>query len=389
MNVVFVSPHFPPNYYLFCARLRELGVQVLGIADQPWEQLRPELRLSLDGYRQVADMDDLTHLRRALTGLVDEFGPVDRLEAHNEHWLEPLARLRTEFGIPGVGFDKIGDYKRKSRMKAIYRQWGIPVARGGLVQNLEDALGIVKETGYPVIGKPDVGVGAAGTYKLHDDGELKSFFALKPAVDYVLEEFIDGTIYSFDGLSDGEGRIVFCTSHVYSDGVMEVVNHDRHVYYTSLREIPADLQALGERTLKAFDGREIFFHFEFFRTRETGDLVAIEANMRPPGGPTLDMCNFSADIDLYRQWARIIAGKPGRFAYERKFFCCYISRKEKNPYLHCHEEILEEFGDSILLHHRVEPVFSRAMGDYAYVLRAAEQEEIFRATDFIQGVEGS
>ena len=41
MNHVYLSPHFPPNYYLFCAHLRRLGVNVLAIADEPYESLSP------------------------------------------------------------------------------------------------------------------------------------------------------------------------------------------------------------------------------------------------------------------------------------------------------------------------------------------------------------
>ena len=44
MNFVYLSPHFPPNYYRFCVCLREEGVNVLGLADAPYESLRPELR---------------------------------------------------------------------------------------------------------------------------------------------------------------------------------------------------------------------------------------------------------------------------------------------------------------------------------------------------------
>ena len=36
MNFVYLSPHFPPNYYRFCAGLREEGVNVLGLADAPY-----------------------------------------------------------------------------------------------------------------------------------------------------------------------------------------------------------------------------------------------------------------------------------------------------------------------------------------------------------------
>ena len=76
---------------------------------------------------------------------------------------------------------------------------------------------------------------------------------------------------------------------------METVNEDRHIYFYNLREIPADLEEAGRRVLKAFDVRERFFHFEFFRSRPDGRVVALEVNMRPPGGPIIDMYNYAHD----------------------------------------------------------------------------------------------
>lgn len=46
--MVFLSPHFPPDSYPFCLRLRAAGAHVPGIADEAWERLRPELRSALN-----------------------------------------------------------------------------------------------------------------------------------------------------------------------------------------------------------------------------------------------------------------------------------------------------------------------------------------------------
>ena len=35
-NFVFISPNFPTNYWLFCRELRDNGLRVLGIGDQPY-----------------------------------------------------------------------------------------------------------------------------------------------------------------------------------------------------------------------------------------------------------------------------------------------------------------------------------------------------------------
>ena len=48
MNVVFISPQFPENYWMWCDRLRNNGATVLGIGDTPYDILAPEVVASLD-----------------------------------------------------------------------------------------------------------------------------------------------------------------------------------------------------------------------------------------------------------------------------------------------------------------------------------------------------
>ena len=44
MNVVFISPHFPLYFYNFCARLKERGVNVLGIGDASYHDISQETK---------------------------------------------------------------------------------------------------------------------------------------------------------------------------------------------------------------------------------------------------------------------------------------------------------------------------------------------------------
>jgi len=65
MNVVFLSPHFPPQYFRFCLNLKAAGANVLGVGDEPYDNLAPEVRSALTEYYQVADMHDYDALVRA------------------------------------------------------------------------------------------------------------------------------------------------------------------------------------------------------------------------------------------------------------------------------------------------------------------------------------
>ncbi len=383
MNFVFLSPHFPPNYHLFCVHLHNMGATVLGLADEPYDLLRPELKTALSEYYRVTDMHSYDELLRACGYFTHRWGKLDRIDSQNEYWLEMEARLRTDFNIPGLKNEDMPRIKRKSVMKQTFIKAGVNVARGKVVHTLADARRLIKETGYPVVAKPDSGVGAAKTYKIHTLSELEQFYAQKPPVDYILEEFIDGDICTFDGLTDRDGNLVFYTSHQYSQGVMETILQDELIYYYSLREIPADLENAGRHVLNAFQVRERFFHFEFFRTRADNRMVALEVNIRPPGGMTTDMFNYANDIDIYKEWASIILFNKFTAEYSRKYHCCYIGRKFNRSYTHSHDQIVNTFRKNLCHHEPISGVFSQALGDYGYLVRSPDLDEIVAIAHFI------
>jgi biotin carboxylase len=383
MNFVFLSPHFPSNYRYFCRSLKAAGFNVLGIGDADFGALHPELASSLAWYYKVSDMHNYGELRQACSFFTEKFGHIDRIDSLNEYWLETEAALRTEFGVYGIHTDTIADIRRKSRMKKVFAAAGIPHARGRVVRTLEELKAFAGEVGFPVIVKPDDGMGAAFTYKLQDGAQLAAFFAGKPPErDFIAEEFIAGDIVTFDGLTDRGGKIIFCTSHVYGEDVMEAVLADMHISYYSLREIPADLERAGRKLVEGFRVRERFFHFEFFR-RKDGTLYALEVNIRPPGGFTMDMFNYACDIDMYSAWARLLAGDKTPLDYTRKYHCCYAGRKNRLNYRYSHDELRQLLGPKVVFHQELPPVLARAMGDSGYLVRAAEKGAILDAVNLI------
>jgi hypothetical protein len=375
VNVVFISPNFPPNYYLFPARLREEGATVLGIGDAPWEALRPELQAVLGEYVRVPDMNQQDAMVRALGYLTWKHGKIDRLDSNNEHWLPLEARLRRAFNVPGQKPEDTEVNRSKSRMKQRFLEAGIPCGPGEPLRDGEHARAFAKAHGYPLVVKPDVGVGAGGALKVQDEAGLERALA-RLGEGLVIEKFLQGELYSFDGLTDESGRIAFCTSHVFNDGIMEVVTGLGPMHYYSLRELPADLERVGRATVEAFAIRGRFFHIEFFRLAD-GGLRALEVNVRPPGGFTTDMMNFATDGDVYRLWARIVTGQPlPAEPLTRKFHVAHASRRYHLRYALAHEALLARLGALCVLHTEMAAALSGAMGDYVYLLRTADLAEL-------------
>jgi D-alanine-D-alanine ligase-like ATP-grasp enzyme len=383
MNYVFLSPHFPPNWFRFVVALRQAGATTLGIADSTWEALRPELRDALSDYYRVDDLADYDQLARALGWFIHRHGRIDGIDSLNEHWLEIEARARTDFNIAGIDVTGIAAVKRKSLMKERFVEVGIPVARGRICHTRHDLAEWITEVGFPVVAKPDIGVGAAQTYRLDDPDDVERYLRDKPPVDYIVEEYVDGQIVTYDGLAGPDGEIVFESSLRYSTGVMESVNDQLDLHYWVTRQVAADVRAVGRRMASAFDVRARPFHFEMFRT-DDGRLVGLEVNLRPPGGLTVDMWNYANDFDFYRHWASVVVhGRPDGAVGQPRYACLYVSRRDGRAYALSQPDVLSQYGPLVVLETRMDGMFSSAMGDQAFILRGEDEDVLVAAAQAI------
>lgn len=386
LNFVMISPHFPTNFETFAVRLRETGFNTLGIADTPYELLSPTLRDSLTEYYRVDNMEDYEQVYRAVAYFAHKYGRIDRIESHNEYWLELDAKLRTDFNVFGYKNDDMLSIKTKAQMKEVFRQTGLKVAKGRVFQDDEDARKLAKELKFPVIIKPNSGVGASDTYKIKTAEELENFFSHKnPAVEYIMEEFIDGDIVTFDGLTDHEGNIVFYSSLEYSEAVLDTVSKDGDMYYYVPREISEKLVEMGKLCVKAFNVKERFFHFEFFRTKgKKQELMPLEINCRPPGGLTIDMWNYANDFDVFKEFANIVKENKFYSNIQHPWNVVYISRKANQNYVNSIDSVREKFADNIISIQTVPGVFAKIMGEHGILARTETMEQMREIVQFAQ-----
>ena len=383
-NVIFVSPNFPVNYWQFCHELRCDGVNVLGIGDQPYNELSFELKSSLTEYYKVSTLEDYDQVYRAVAFFIFKYGRIDFLESNNEYWLEQDAHLRSDFNIPG-GFrvEDVPRIKYKSGMKEYYRRAGIPTARFHMVGDAEGCRAFIKEVGWPVIVKPDNGVGAAATYKLKNDEELTAFLAERDGrFPYIMEEFIDGQINSYDAILDSHGEPLFETGNITGISIMDIVNnHDNSIYHI-LKELPEDTRAFGRAAAKSFGVTSRFVHFEFFRlTRDQhigkkGQLVALEVNMRPSGGYTPDMINFAHSTNVYKIWADMVAFDRSEMPVGEHRFCACVGRRDGKRFRYSHEELAGRYAKNMRMMERLPDALADAMGNQLFLAVFDTQKEL-------------
>ncbi len=372
MNFVFISPNFPATFRRFCMALRADGVNVLGIGDCPYDELHPELRGALTEYYKVSTLENYDEMVRAMGYFTFRYGKLDWLESNNEYWLKQDAALRTAFNITtGPKLDIIENYRSKQKMKEFYRAAGVPCARCAPLTTLDAARAFAAKVGYPIVVKPDNGVGAEATYRLESDGDLAAFYADHPDVPYLMEEYVTGIVTTYDGICNADGEVLFAASHIAPNSIMDMVNEGIPVYYYVDKTIPADVEAAGRAVLKAFGVRSRFFHFEFFRLTKAkkglgkvGDIVALEVNMRPAGGFTTEMFNYGQSVDVYQIWADMVAFGESRHTYSGpRSYCVYVGRRDGVPYRRALDELERQYAANARLFTRMPDALAGTMGN--------------------------
>jgi len=383
MNFLYVSPEFPPNYAHFIRHLHALGVRVWAIGEADFYSMPEGLRAAIAWYVRT-NLNDPDAVLRAVDQLLIQMvssgqsGGFDLTESHNEQWLGLEAVINEKYGIAGIKPQDLTRLKKKTVMKQFFQEIGLPVARGERITDFQQAVQLADSLGYPLILKPDEGVGAGGIFRVENESDLKSCLAGLGG-EYLMEEFIEADIVTYDGLTDHDGNIVFESSLTYGDGVLEYVLGRDTFFYVN-RRIEDNLRAVGRKLVTLFDIRRKFFHFEFFKIG--AGYMPIEINCRPPGGAIVDMMNYSIDDDLYRAYARMVANGNTTVQPQKKYYCCYIGRKDKS-YAYSHDEILAAFGKNLVEHDQNPPLFRQAMGNERYIFRAATETEIFDIADFV------
>lgn len=392
MNVVFISPHFPEYYHNFCSRLKDRGVNVLGVGDCPYDMISDETKNSLTEYYYVGSLENYDEVYRACAYFSSQYGKIDWIESENEYWLELEATLRRDFNVTtGPQIQDMRWMKFKSAMKEVYKSAGLKVADYIKLDTLDEALEFTKKNGYPVIVKPDNGVGATHTYKLKDDEELKDFYNHKQDyIDYILEDFVPGDVVTFEGVTDKDKNILFSTSHYMDTSIMDIVNDASDIYFHSEPVEGKPIYGIGEKVVKAFDTRSRFFHFEFIKLSEDksglgrkGDLVPLEVNMRAPGAFIPDMMNYAYDVDTYTIWADMMIYNTCFYEIERKYYVGYVGRRLGIDYELSDAGVADKYREYIKIEADIPQVLAQAEGNHIFIFRAKTKAKLNEITKAI------
>ena len=292
--------------------------------------------------------------------------------------------LRTDFNIlSGPDVDEIQAYRSKAAMKPYYKKAGVPTCRQAPVTTQEEAEKFIKKVGYPVIVKPEYGVGAAATWRLENEEDLAAFFAEKPEDAYVMEEYVYGWICSYDAIVDSQSNVLFESMSI-SPPIMDIVNEQTELVFYVPPSVEPQLQERGRATVKSFGVKSRFVHMEFFKLTKAkkglgkvGDFVGLEVNMRPGGGYMPDMMDFAHSTDVYQLWADMICFDERRLPENpEQQYCVFFGQRDRFRYVHSKEDILAKYGSGIKMCERMPDILSSAMGNQMYTALLPTKEDM-------------
>jgi biotin carboxylase len=330
MRVVFLAPSYPPEMQQYTRGLAEVGADVLGVGDTPAEGLPSSLKRHLSDYLQVPrilDEDDVV----ARVAAWQRGRTVDRVLANWEVAVITAARLRERLGVPGMSIDTVRGFRDKQLMKERVAAAGLRVPRSERVRTIVEARAAAERIGYPLILKPIAGAGSADTYKVEDADELERVLgSMLHVSEASCEEFIDGEEYTFDTVCIA-GKAVFTNVVQYlPKALIARTNEWISPINITVRDLAQPQLAagieLGHHVLTALGMGDGFTHMEWF-LKPDGEAVFGEIGCRPGGAGLVDLMNYTCDIDLFREWARVVCWGAFEAPTERKYNVANIFKR--------------------------------------------------------------
>jgi biotin carboxylase len=302
--------------------LAEVGANVFGVGDTPVNALPPHVKQYLADYLQVPRiMDEADVVERVAAWLRGR--SVDRILSNWEPLVLLAARLRERFGIPGMSYDQVLGFRDKQLMKERVKAAGLRVPHSFRVRSEKEIRDAAEKLGYPLILKPIAGAGSADTYKVRSKKELE---AILPQMRHVqeasCEEFIEGEEFTYDTISVGGVPVYENVAQYLPKPIIARSEQWISPVIITVRDLSAPRfqkgMQLGRGVLKALGMGDGFTHMEWYLTPK-GEVVFGEIGCRPGGAHLVDQMNWTSDVDLFREWARVVCWHAFKAKVPRKY----------------------------------------------------------------------
>jgi len=321
-HVTFIAPRFLETTNRYLASFASLDDVTLSvISEDPESAIPGPLRPRIAGHYKVGNSLDASQLTVAAAAIGKSLGRIDRLAGALEQLQIPMARARDALDIDGMRNDVAQSFRDKDRMKAVLRAHNVPVAKSALTESPDALRAFIGSVGFPVIVKPQAGLGTRDTYRVTSKEDLDALFqqGVVPSSERPLqvEEFVKAREHTCETVTI-RGVPVWRSGTRYLPTPLEVLEHPWIQYCVLLPREEADtewtrFEAINTSALTALFGRAAstaagtaLTHMEWF-LRDDGSALVNEVGARPPGVGIMPLMSLAHDTDMFRDWAKLMA----------------------------------------------------------------------------------
>lgn len=321
-HVLFVAPLLLENTNRYVEAFASLeGVKLSVISQDPGESIPRSLRARIAAHYRVANTLDSAQLIDAGRRIAKVEGRVDRLTAALEQLQMPMAEARDALRIEGMSAAVAQAFRDKDHMKKVLRAHRVPVAKSALVKSTAALERFIGETGFPVILKPQAGVGAKSTWRITSADDLRALAkqGVVPSREHPLqvEEFVRAREHTCETVTV-RGKPVWHSGTRYFPSPLEVLETPWVQYCVMLPREEDDptwtrFHPINRAALTALFGDEAktasgsaITHMEWF-LREDGSMLVNEVGARPPGVMIMPLMSIAHETNMIEKWAELIA----------------------------------------------------------------------------------
>ena len=321
-HILFVAPKLLENTNRYVKAFAMLdGVKLSVVTSDPDTSVPRELRDRLAAHYRVDDASDAKQIVAAGRKIRKAIGPIDRITGALEQLQMPMAQARDVLEVEGMSAATARAFRDKDHMKKVLRAHRVPVAKSELVRSAAALTRFVNETGFPVILKPQAGVGASSTWRIESADDLRGLAekGWLPTSERPMqvEEFVRAREHTCETVTV-KGKPVWRSGTRYFPSPLEVLETPWVQYCVLLPREEDDptwtkFHPINAAALDALFGDEgktaagtAITHMEWF-LREDGTALVNEVGARPPGVLIMPLMTIANETDMIAKWAELIA----------------------------------------------------------------------------------
>lgn len=378
MRELIVIAHVPTDSVNegFIPAAQALGLSVVLLTDcaqshrehfaQPGLAAYPQEIVACDVFNPLAVIDVITCRKQRPAAIF----------SNSDHLQSSTAIAAHYFGLPGKNWHTTYRAKNKAEMRAHLASLGIDTLWHAVVCDVDALAAIRHEAPFPCVVKPREGVASQQVSLARDRGELHAqciaVWDVHPGQALLIEEYIDGPLYTLETLGDGKDLVALGGFQVKLSPPPHFVELEA-VWGTGLA---AESEARVTDIIRRFGVGFGACHTEYVMT-ESGPRL-IEINYRNIGDYREFLLRDTLQIPLFEIVLRLYLGEPlpsldiaPNAAWIRYFTAPSAGQLKRAPdafaltgdSLHLTYKPLRQIGDTIQL--------TNSNKDYVGVLRGA------------------